>query len=102
MTRIEKAQQEGLTPALANAGEFKKNSDKILHEAQILAVLGEVITREGYEFADDDTYLGYARELRDHALEIIDAVKQKNYEAARKAGGQIDKACSSCHEGYRS
>ena len=102
MSRLEKAQQQGIAPGIANAADFKKNSDKILHEAQIVAVLAEVIQREGFEYADDETYLGFAKQMRDQAREVANAVKLKNYDAARKAAGQIDKACSSCHEGYRS
>jgi cytochrome c556 len=102
MTRIEKAQQQGVTVWTANAGDFKKNSDQILHEAQVIAAIAEVIQRDGFEFADDETYLGYARQMRDQAVEVVNAVKSKNYEQARKAAGQIDKACSGCHEGYRS
>ena len=102
MSRIEKSQQQGVAIWTVNAGDFKKNSEQLLHEAQVIAAISEVIQREGFEFADDDTYLGFARQMRDQALEVVNAVKSKNYEQARKAAGQIDKACSGCHEGYRS
>jgi len=102
MQRLEQAQQQGLAVWTANAGDFSKNSDKVLQEAQLIAALSEVIQREGYEFADDETYLGFAKQMRDEALQVADAVKQKNFEQARKATGQISKACGSCHEGFRS
>jgi hypothetical protein len=102
MQRMEQAQQQGVALYTASASEFNKNADKLLREAQLLAAIGEVIQKEGFEFADDETYLGHARQMHDKAVEVIEAVKGKNYEAARAASGQIDKACSSCHEGFRS
>lgn len=102
MVRLEQAQQQGVAVYTANAGEFEKHSDALLHEAQVIAAIAEVIQREGYEYADDSTYLGFAVQMRQAAVEVADAVKLKNYDAARKASGNIEKACSSCHEGFRS
>jgi hypothetical protein len=102
MQRMEQAHQQNLAVWTADAGEFKKNTDQILHEAQLLAMIAEVIQREGYEYSDDATYLGYARQMQAAALGVVEAAKEKNFEGARKATGQIGKACSKCHEGYRS
>jgi cytochrome c556 len=101
MKRLEQAQQV-LGPWTANAGEFSRHADKVSHEAQLLAALAQVISRDGYEFADDETYREDARALEEHALQVRDAVEQKNFDQARKAVGEIGKACNKCHEGYRS
>jgi hypothetical protein len=102
MERLEEGFDKKLLPWLASEGAFKENNEKILHEAQIVAVIAEVIQREGYEFADDDTYLGLAKAMRDAALGIADGVKNNNYSKANESAGVITKACSECHEGYRS
>jgi hypothetical protein len=102
MQRLEMAQQQGVALMTANADDFKKNVDKVAKEAELIAAIAEVIQREGFEFADDQTYLGFAKQMRDAALEIVQAAKSKNYDPARAASGKIDKACSQCHEGYRS
>jgi cytochrome c556 len=102
MQRIEQAQQQGVAVWTGDAGEFRKNADKLQREAELLAAMAEVIQREGFEDADDETYLSFARQMRDGAKSIAEAVKQKNYDQARKASGSIEKACSSCHESYRS
>lgn len=102
MLRLEIAQQQYLAPAVANAGAFRKSADDVRREAELMAAIGEAIGQEGYEFADDDTYLGYAHEMRDAALEIVGAVKSNDYDTARAASGKVEKACSNCHEGYRS
>jgi hypothetical protein len=101
MKRLEQAQQQGLAPWCASAGEFARHAERISHEAQLVAALAEVIQREGYEFADDDTYRQYAQEMQTQALAVRDAVEQKNYPQARQAVGELSKSCSHCHEGYR-
>lgn len=101
MQRLEEAQQR-MAPAIANSGDFSKHADVLLREAELLAVIAEAISQEGFEFADDETYVDYAHQMRDAAIEIVGAVKGKDYQSARAAAGKIEKACSGCHEGYRS
>jgi len=101
MKRLERAQQEGLAVWSAKPGEFSRHADQMLHESQLIAALAEVIAREGYEFADDETFRRFARDMQNQALAVRDAVGQNNYEQARKAVGEISKACTNCHEGFR-
>lgn len=101
MRRMELAQQERLAKWLANENLFSEHAEDVSHEAQILAVLAELIAREGYEFADDDTFVGYGKELRDAAHELQQATDQEDYAQARAALGRATKTCTTCHEGYR-
>ncbi len=101
MTRLEAAQEERLAAWTANAGAFDENLASVAHEAQIIAALAEVIAREGYEYADDETYQEYAGTMRDQALKVREAVAASDYSAARQAVGEIGKACAQCHEGFR-
>lgn len=93
--------KEQLSPALANVKELRKRALKTAEQAQLLAVLAEVIQQQGYEYADDDTYLDESLQLREAARELSQAAQDKNYEAARAAAARVGKACSNCHEGYR-
>jgi cytochrome c556 len=102
MSRMEQGHKDGLAIWTANSADFAKNSDQLIHEAQILAAIAEVIQREGFEFADDEEYLKLAQQVRDNSLRVVEAVKQKKYDQARTATGEIGKACTACHEGYRS
>ncbi len=102
MKRLEQSQQLGLAPWTANAAEFARNLDKLSHESQLVAALARVIQQAGYEFAEDESYLELARGLETEATKVREAAAEKNYEQARKAVGEISKACSKCHEGYRS
>lgn len=103
MTRMGK---EGYSVKLKNwtsgKNEFSKNRAELLQEAEIMAVIGHVIQDESYEYADDETYLEFAKILETQGKEIAEAVKSDNFERAQAAAGLINKACSECHEGYRS
>src|SRR5262249_47175090 len=48
MKRLEQAHQEALLPWTASSGEFARHAEALAHEAQIVAALAAVITREGY------------------------------------------------------
>lgn len=101
MVRLEQAQDARLKVWLANAGEFSKNKDAVFHEAQIIAALAHIIQDPSFEYADDDTYLGYAVEIEKQAREIAEAAQANDYQRASAAYGALYKACTTCHEGYR-
>lgn len=101
MQAMEVALNEGLSSTLANAREFRRRSQLAAEQAQLLAMLAEVIQRDGYEYSDDDEFLAEARLLRSASEELAQAAKDKNYEAARTAAGRVSQSCSRCHEGYR-
>jgi hypothetical protein len=100
MARLEAA--EGLAAAaVASRNVFTKQVEKLLHEAEIIATIGEVIQRPDYEYHDDDTYRGHAAAMRDAAVQARDAAARNDYDAARTAVGAVKKSCDSCHGDYR-
>jgi hypothetical protein len=101
MQRLETAFQGKVTPALSNKDEFAKNTDAVLHESELIGAMATVLTKEGMSDADDETYAGFAKTMKEAAHEVASAVKSNNYDQARAASGKIDKACSQCHESYR-
>lgn len=101
MHRLDAAQGGRLAPWTANAADFSKHLDGILHEAEIVAMVAEVIQRDGYDFTDDKSYLGFAHEMQAQALDLASAAKAKNYDQARTAAGKLAQACSNCHGGFR-
>jgi hypothetical protein len=100
MNRFQMADKR-ISPWLANEKEFSAHAEDILHEAEVLAAMAEAIQREGFEFWEDEDYVGYAANMRDAALKVAQGVKQNNYEAASAAAGELSKACGTCHDNYR-
>jgi hypothetical protein len=101
MQRLNAAHQERLIKWLANEREFSAHKEEIRHEAQIVAMIADVISREGFDFADDESYAGFAKELKQSAIDIATATDQDNYKQAQQAIARATKACADCHEGYR-
>jgi hypothetical protein len=101
MQRIEQAHEQRLSKWLASSNEFKRNSEEVQHEAQLLAMLAEVIQKEGFDYWDDDSFRDLARELRNAASELSRFALEGNFDAARAAQSHATKACSNCHENYR-
>lgn len=100
MARLEYA-EKAVNAGLSSAAEFSKSLDTIAHEAQIVAVLGEIVGQPGFEYHDDESYLEFAHAMRDAAVRVREACEKKNYDAARTASSEISKSCSGCHEAYR-
>lgn len=98
MVRMNTALLERLKPWLASEQEFAKRREDVRHEAQLVAMMAEVISREGYEFWDDEEYGQYARDLRQGASDVAAAGDDAR---AREALGRMTNACANCHEGYR-
>ena len=91
-----------LAGGIASKGDFQGQAERLLHELEIVAVIGEVIQQPEFEYHDDDSYLGYARGMRDAALRGREAVKKGDYDGSRAAVGDLKKSCDSCHGDYRS
>ena len=100
MSRLESADAT-LAAAGAAKADFDKAVDRVLRDAEIVAVIGEVIQQADYEYFDDDTYRGYASAMRDAALRVRNAAQKKDYETARTALGELKKSCDACHGDYR-
>lgn len=101
MKRLEMAQKDRLKPNLGSEDSFKSNIEVVLHEASMIAMLAHVIQDKGFDGAAAEDYLGWAKTMEKSAIDIIDACKQGQYQAASKAIGQVTKACSDCHGAYR-
>jgi hypothetical protein len=101
MQRLGIAHEDRLNKWVADEREFEKRKDDIHHEAQLMAAIADIVTREGFDFWDDEQYARFARDLRQAAIDTAAAADSNNYDQARDAIGRATKACANCHEGYR-
>lgn len=101
MLRLEQSHQERLAKWLASKREFNAQRERIVHEAELVAMLAQVLATEGMQDADDDEYTSYCEMLREASQAVIDAVNRNDYDSARQSAGEIYKSCSECHELYR-
>lgn len=102
MQHLENVWEPRLKPALSDKGQFLANSEKLLQDAEVFAAIGAVLAKEGMEDADAKEYTDLCDKLKNAALEIVAAVKSKDFDKASKAATEIGKSCNDCHENYRS
>ncbi len=100
MSRLELA-GEIMNASIASQADFKGKADRLFHEAEIVAAIGEVVCRPDFEYFDDETYVEYASTMRDAAVAVRKACLDQDYDAARAAVGDISKSCDTCHGDYR-
>jgi len=101
MQHLESVWEPKLKPLLADKGQFTANSEKVQHDAEVIAAIGQVLAKEGMEDADSEEYTKFCQALRDGAKAIVEGAKSKNYEQAASGGAAIGKSCTECHENYR-
>jgi hypothetical protein len=101
MKRLDEAQRRSFEPGTAQDKQFRKDADRLAHEAQVVALLSDLIARNGYEHSDDETYRELAGAMREGALSLRSAAEQKDYKGARKAVVEIGRSCTDCHQGFR-
>ena len=101
MQRMEIGLEEQISPALANTRAFRKESERVVHEGQLLAMLARSIHQEPYEYWDDDSFVEYAGQLQQAAGDLVRATRANDYQSATAAAGVAGQSCSECHEGYR-
>jgi hypothetical protein len=100
MKRLELA-ADALNASVASSAGFKSGADRLFHEAEIVAAIGEVICQPDFEYFDDETYREYAGSMRDAAVRVREACRKQDYATARAAVGEISKSCDACHGDYR-
>jgi hypothetical protein len=101
MQRLEEAQLTHLTPWTGNSGDFNANKEEALHEAEVLAVLAQIIQDESYEYGGDAGYQAYANQLRDGAVGIVEGAKGSDFAKVQASMSEVTKACTNCHGDFK-
>lgn len=101
MQRMELALKENLPVLLTKDREFRKRAIDVAHEAQLLAMLSQVIRGEAYGYSDDETYQSHVNALRDTANQLKAAASSQDFAKAVQAAAAVSKSCANCHADFR-
>lgn len=101
MQRMDQGLGKQISPNISDERSMARNAEDLAHEAQLMALLAEVIVQPGYGYEEDEAFLGHAHQLRDGAVALGKAIDLESLDAARAALGNMQKACSNCHDEYR-
>lgn len=88
-------------PMLSSKDEFSANREAILHEANLLAAMSEILGRDSMEDAEEDDYVAYTREMGNGARMMISSLTADSYDAVSEGFNQINQSCSNCHDDWR-
>ncbi|MGB7329566.1 MAG: hypothetical protein WBD31_32125 [Rubripirellula sp.] len=84
-----------------DAASIESNIDAVRRDAELIAMLGEVLTKEGMDEADDDDYVKLSRDMTADSQKVVAAIERADFEGARAGVSQIRGRCDACHEQYR-
>jgi hypothetical protein len=93
--------REQLRLATNSAEDVQAEPDDVRRPAELLAVLGEILTQEGMDEADDPDYVAYSKAMTQAAKGVTRGLELDDYEAVSRAVGEITLSCDNCHGEYR-
>ncbi|MGI9471217.1 MAG: cytochrome c [Rubripirellula sp.] len=92
---------ETLEDGSRDEATIKRDPDLVKRNSELLAILGEVLTQEGMDEADDEDYAKLSRDMTAAAKEVTAAIDRMDFEAVRKGTSAVRQRCDACHEQYR-
>ncbi len=101
MKRLDTSFEQRLKPWTSSMGDLNGHAEEVLHEANIVAAIGQVLIQTGLDEADDEEYAKFAQEMSAAAIELQSALQANQFDAASSAVNRLGKACNDCHEAYR-
>ena len=87
--------------ASSNEKEFKKQQPKIIHTTELIALMAEAVQQEGMDYADDEDYAAYAKQMQAAASTAAKASRNNNYEMMSNAVNAVGQSCADCHGDFR-
>ena len=92
---------EALEDSARDEGTIKKETELVKRNSELLALLGEILTQEGMDDADDDDYAKLSRDMAGDGKSVTAALERGDFEAVRLGVSKIRQKCDACHEQYR-
>ena len=93
--------RDSLKEVTNNTAAIKANSDQVKRDAELVAMVGEVLIQEGLDDFDDEDYAAMSKSMSKAALNVVGALERNDGDAVRKGVGAVAQSCETCHEQYR-
>ncbi|TWT98449.1 cytochrome c [Stieleria varia] len=93
--------KESLKGATNSESTVKDDPATARRNAELIAVVGEVLIQEGLDDADDKDYVAFSKVMTSAASDVTRAIELGDYDAVRKAVGAVTQSCDTCHDQYR-
>ena len=100
MKRLQVLHDE-IKAASSNEKDFKKQQPKIVHSAELIALMAAAVQQADMDYADDDDYVTYAKQMQSAASTAAKAGRNNNYEMLSNAVNGVSQGCADCHGDFR-
>ena len=100
MRRLQVLQDE-IKAGSSNESEFKKQQPKLVHSAELIALMAEAVQQADMDYADDEEYVAYANKMRSAATAAAKASRNSNYEKLSNSVNAVGQSCADCHGDFR-
>ena len=92
---------EVLRESTAKEESVKSEPESVRRPAELIAVLGKILTQEGMDESDDEDYVAFSEKMTEAARSITLGLERNDYDAVRKSVGAVNQSCDACHADYR-
>jgi len=93
--------REQLRTATSSAEDVEAEPADVRRPAELLAVLGRILQKEGMDEADDEDYRKLSEAMTKAAGGVTRGLELDDYEAISRAVGELNQSCDDCHGQYR-
>ena len=101
MTWLEKLNQEQMRPQTSDENTIKKNAAELAAEAELVAMIAEILLQPEMDEFDDDDYRRHAEAMKKAALEAKSALELQNFQGVQDAVNAISQSCDDCHGDFQ-
>lgn len=101
MERLEAMLYDRLEPWASSPSEFSNNRDELVHEAELVAMMGRILATEGMDDTEDEGYRELSLAMMQAAHEAANAAEQDEYQTATEAINRLGQTCTNCHDEWR-
>jgi hypothetical protein len=99
MKRIKRS-FDWLKTEVTSESHMQDAQDQALREATLLALLGGLVSTEGYDYADEPEYGHFVREFIEGNVGMTAAVRTDDFQSFLSARDRVQHACAQCHAQY--
>lgn len=92
---------EDLKQMTSDVSEFRSNTDRIFHYANMVAAFAKVINQPGMPESEEDSYADFSDAMRAAAMELKSSSQTGNFKRASSAANVLSQSCADCHQEWR-
>lgn len=100
MERLQEFQDQ-LKTASSSEKSFKTERAKIIHAAELIAMMAETVQQPDMDYGEDEDYAEFAKQMQAAATDTAKAAYDNNFNVMSNAANRLGQSCNDCHGVFR-